>query len=61
MKFPAPVVADFTCPVCGAAHAQPAVQCRRCGAVLLLFARLAVAARRMDAAGQPVQARALRP
>ncbi len=36
---------DWTCRVCGAAHPAPVAQCRRCGAALLPFARLAAEAR----------------
>jgi hypothetical protein len=43
---PKPIPADWTCRVCGATHAAPAVNCRRCGAALLVFARLAELARR---------------
>ncbi|MBA3846140.1 MAG: hypothetical protein H0X45_05790 [Planctomycetes bacterium] len=42
---------DWSCPICLAAHATPASHCRRCGAALMLFARLATAARRLAATG----------
>ncbi len=53
--------ADWTCRVCGATHAAPAAACRRCGAALLPFARLAAAARRLERLGQPEAARVLVP
>lgn len=55
----APEPSDWTCPVCAAAHAQPALRCRRCGADLLPFVRLAMAARRLRAAGRDDEADAL--
>jgi len=43
---------DWTCPVCRAVHGAPALSCRRCGASLLPFARLAVIARRLREEGR---------
>lgn len=61
MKPPMPQPADFTCPVCGAAHSQPASACRRCGAALLVFARLAATTRLLREQGRAAEADALRP
>ena len=49
----------FTCAICSAVHPQPAATCRRCGADLLLLARIRACAQRLRAAGLDGQAQAL--
>lgn len=50
---------DWTCRICSATHAAPTAHCRRCGATVLVFARLAAAARRLERDGQVETARML--
>jgi hypothetical protein len=50
---------DWTCAVCTAAHTIPSECCRRCGAALLPFARIRIAARALRRDGQWNQAAAL--
>ena len=57
--MPLPLPEDWTCPVCSATHPQPVLRCRRCGAALVQFARLAAAARALRQAGRDHEAAAL--
>jgi hypothetical protein len=50
---------DWTCAVCAAAHSLPSERCRRCGAALLPFARIRLAARDLRRQGLQDQATAL--
>jgi hypothetical protein len=58
---PLPRPEDWTCRVCNASHPQPSAACRRCGANLLLSARLAACARALAEAGLDDEAAALDP
>ena len=57
MDLPEP--SDWTCAVCAAVHPQPALRCRRCGAALLPFVRLSMAARLLRQANRESEAQAL--